>query len=157
MLLIQNETTGFVKEKTRIRPGFPKLLNYCLNKGFRFVIVSNGMTFYIRTLLENTGVDDVEIYAAQAEFRDDGIEASYAGPDGAEIQDGFKEAYIRYFLKKGYRVVSIGNGASDIPAARLAHYAFATEPMLSLCRNTGIDCLPFESLDDIIKGLESLD
>jgi 2-hydroxy-3-keto-5-methylthiopentenyl-1-phosphate phosphatase len=147
----------FVKEKTQMRPGFPKLLNYCLNNGFRFVIVSNGMTFYIKTLLHDIGVDNVEIYAAQAEFFKNGIEARYIGPDGQELQNGFKETYIKKFLKDGYRVISIGNGASDIPTAKLSQHAFATEPMLSLCKETGVDCLPFESLDDIIKGLESLE
>ena len=149
--------TGFVKEKAQLRAGFLKLFDYCLNRGFRFVIVSNGMAFYIKTLLKNTGVDNVEVYAAQAEFRKNGVEAHYIGPDGNEIQNGFKEAYIRHFLENGYRVISIGNGASDIPTARLSHFAFATEPMLTLCRDMKVDCLPFENLDDIIKGLETID
>ncbi|HAS27630.1 MAG TPA: 2,3-diketo-5-methylthio-1-phosphopentane phosphatase, partial [Dehalococcoidia bacterium] len=59
-------------------------------------------------------------------------------------------------LNEGWRVIIIGNGASDIPAAKLAHYTFATEPMLSLCREEGFNCLPFGNLDDIIKGLESI-
>jgi 2-hydroxy-3-keto-5-methylthiopentenyl-1-phosphate phosphatase len=149
--------TKFVEEKARIRSGFPELLNYCLNRGFRFVIVSNGLTFYIKTLLKTVGVNNLEIYAAQAEFNRNGIEACYIGPDGKEIQNGFKEAYVRKFISEGYRIISIGNGASDIPTAKLSHYAFATEPMLSLCRNMKVDCLPFNTLDDIIKGMETID
>jgi 2-hydroxy-3-keto-5-methylthiopentenyl-1-phosphate phosphatase len=146
----------FINEKAELRPGLKELLNYCKLRNFRFTIVSNGMTFYIQTLLNNAGINGVEIYAAQAEFNNNGIEASYIGPDGKEIQNGFKEAYVNKFLVEGWRVVSIGNGASDIPAAKLAHYTFATEPMLSLCRETEVDCIPFESLDDIIKGLETI-
>ncbi|MDD4924706.1 MAG: MtnX-like HAD-IB family phosphatase [Dehalococcoidales bacterium] len=147
----------FVSEKTELRPGLKGLLSYCTSRNFRFAIVSNGMTFYIRTLLRNSGIDGVEIYAAQADFNNNGIEARYIGPDGKEIQNGFKEAYVNRFLNEGWRVISIGNGASDIPAAKLAHYTFATEPMLSLCRGIGFDCLPFENLDDIIKGLETIE
>ena len=148
----------FVRERAELRPGLENLLNYCNSRHFRFTIVSNGMIFYIQTLLKNAGIkEDVEIYAAQAEFNSNGIEACYIGPDGHEIQSGFKEAYIKQFLKEGWRVISIGNGASDIPVAKLAHYTFATEPMLSLCREEGMKCLPFESLDDIIKGLETID
>jgi 2-hydroxy-3-keto-5-methylthiopentenyl-1-phosphate phosphatase len=147
----------FVSERAELRPGLNHLLNYCNSRNFRFTIVSNGMVFYIKTLLQNAGInDDIEIYAAQAEFSSNGIEARYIGPDGNEIQNGFKEAYVKQFLNEGWRVISIGNGASDIPAAKLAHYTFATEPMLSLCRETGLDCLPFENLDDIIKGLETI-
>jgi 2-hydroxy-3-keto-5-methylthiopentenyl-1-phosphate phosphatase len=147
----------FVNEKTELRPGLKELVDYCQKRNFRFTIVSNGMTFYIQTLLKNTGINGVEVYAAQAEFNNNGIEARYIGPDGKEIQNGIKEAYIKYFLNDGWRLISIGNGASDIPAAKLAHYAFATEPMLSLCREMKFDCLPFEKLDDIIKGLDIID
>ena len=147
----------FISEKAELRPGLKDLVDYCQKRDFRFTIVSNGMTFYIQKMLENTGINGVEIYAAQAEFNDNGIEARYIGPDGEEIHNGFKEAYIKQFLKDGWRVISIGNGASDIPAAKLAHYTFATEPMLSLCREMKFDCLPFEKLDDIIKGLDTID
>jgi 2-hydroxy-3-keto-5-methylthiopentenyl-1-phosphate phosphatase len=147
----------FVNEKTELRPGLKELVDYCQKRNFRFTIVSNGMTFYIQTLLKNTGINGVEVYAAQAEFNNNGIEARYIGPDGKEIQNGIKEAYIKYFLNDGWRLISIGNGASDIPAAKLAHYSFATEPMLSLCREMKFDCLPFVKLDDIIKGLDTID
>ncbi|MDD3677648.1 MAG: MtnX-like HAD-IB family phosphatase [Dehalococcoidales bacterium] len=155
----QDEPTlvSFVKDKAELRPGLKELINYCSLRNFRFTIVSNGMTFYIKALLKNAGIDDIEIYAAQSEFNNNGIEARYIGPDGREIQNGFKEAYANNFLNEGWRVISIGNGASDIPAAKLAHYTFATEPMLSLCREQGVNCLPFKDLSDIIKGLESID
>jgi 2-hydroxy-3-keto-5-methylthiopentenyl-1-phosphate phosphatase len=152
----ESALSRFVEEKAKMRSGVAELVNYCSKRGFRFVIVSNGLAFYIKTLLKAIDVNNVEIYAAQAEFSDDGIEARYIGPDGEEIQNGFKEAYVNQFIKEGYRVISIGNGASDIPTAKLSRYAFATEPMLSLCREMKIDCLPFNSLGDIIRGMESI-
>ena len=42
---------GFVRDRARIRPGFHDLLACCHRKGFEFVIVSNGLDFYIRTIL----------------------------------------------------------------------------------------------------------
>jgi 2-hydroxy-3-keto-5-methylthiopentenyl-1-phosphate phosphatase len=153
----ESALTRFVSKEAELRPGLKDLLNYCRKRNFRFTIVSNGMTFYIRTMLKNAGLNNIEIYAAQAEFNNHGIEARYIGPDGREILNGFKEAYIKQFLSEGWRVITIGNGASDIPAAKLAHYTFATEPMLSLCRGMKFDCLPFENLDDIIKGLNTID
>ncbi|MFA5628967.1 MAG: MtnX-like HAD-IB family phosphatase [Dehalococcoidales bacterium] len=155
----QTEKTlvNFVSEKAKLRPNFKELLDYCNSRNFRFTIISNGMTFYIKTLLKNIGIEDFEIYAAQATFNNNGIEARYIGPDGNEVQDGFKTTYANKFLGEGWRVISIGNGASDVPAAKLAHHTFATEPMLSLCRESGMDCFPFETLDDIIKGLKQID
>ena len=72
------------------------------------------------------------------------------------MKDGFKETYTRLFLKQGYRVIYVGNGVSDIYPSRLAHHVFATADLLNTCRETGLDCIPFDNFNDVIKGLESL-
>ena len=102
------------------------------------------------------GVDNIELFAAQTQFGTKGIEAQYIGPDGNQLQDGFKEAYIRLFLSKGYRLVYIGNGSSDIPSARLAHHVFATDELLTYCQETNLNCTPFVDLKDIVRGLDFL-
>ena len=146
----------FVKSKVKIRAGFRQLLACCRRKGFQFVIVSNGLDFYIGAILGEIGVDNIELFAAQTQFGTKGIETQYIGPDGNQLQDGFKEAYIRLFLSKGYRLVYIGNGASDIPSARLAHHVFATGELLTYCQETNLNCTPFVDLKDIVRGLDSL-
>ena len=146
----------FVKSKVKIRAGFHELLAYCRRKGFRFVIVSNGMVFYIEAILKDSGVDNMHILAAQAKFTPEGIESRYIGPEGNQIQDGFKEAYIRSFLSKGYRVVYIGNGSSDASPAKQAHHIFATGELLAHCKQTNLNCTPFVALNDVVRGLELL-
>ncbi len=146
----------FVRSKFKIRAGFHELLAYCRRKGFRFVIVSNGLDFYIEAILRDTGVDNIEVMAAQTNFDSEGIEAKYMGPEGNQIQDGFKEAYIRSFLSKGYRVVYIGDGISDASPAKQAHHIFATGELLDYCKKTNLDCTPFAELNDVVRGLELL-
>ena len=146
----------FVMEKVIIREGFHELLSYCRRKGFRFVIVSNGLNFYIKTILRALGVDNIEVFAAQAIFSPDGIKARYMGPDGIELQDGFKEAYVRHFIKSGYRIIYVGNGASDISSARLAYHVFATGPLLAHCKEANLNCTPFTDFNDVVQGLELL-
>lgn len=146
----------FVKEKARIRDGLLELLSSCRNRGFRFVIVSNGLEFYINTILEALGINDIEVFAARATIDPDGIKARYIGPDGNELQNDFKKAYAKHFLKDSYRIIYIGNGASDVPSARLADHIFATDAMLDACRRMDIECTPFASLNDIAKEIEVL-
>ena len=146
----------FVRSKVKIRAGFHELLAYCRRKGFRFVIVSNGLVFYIEAILRDTGVDNIDILAAQTEFTSEGIEARYIGPEGNQLQDGFKEAYIRSFLRKGYRVMYIGNGISDTSPAKQAHHIFATGELLAYCKETNLHCTPFVDLNDVVRGLELL-
>ena len=146
----------FVRSKVKIRAGFHELVAYCRDQDFRFAIVSNGLVFYIEAILEDTGVDNIEVIAAQTNFTPDGIEAKYIGPEGNQIQDGFKEAYTRSFLREGYRVVYIGNGISDTSPASQAHHIFATSGLLDYCQQTNLDCTPFVDLNDVVSGLELL-
>ena len=146
----------FMRGKVAIRPGFHELLAYCQRRGFHFVVVSNGLDFYIEALLGDLGVNNIEVFAAETRFTPEGLKVQYVGPDGSKLDRGFKEAYIRLFLGKGYRIVYIGNGASDIPSAQLAHHIFATGELLDYCKETNLPCLPFADHNDIVRGLQSL-
>lgn len=147
---------NFVSSKAKVRAGFDELLAYCRRKGFRFVIVSNGLVFYIEAILRHIGIDNIDILAAKADFTSNGVDTKYIGPEGNLLQDGFKEAYIRLFLSKGYRVVYIGNGISDTLPARQAHHIFATGELLTYCKETHLDYTPFTDLNDVVRGMELL-
>lgn len=144
----------FAKKEVEIRTGFSQLLSYCSKKGFKFVIVSNGLDFYIEAVLKDIGIDNIEIYAAQTQFTSDGLKVKYIGPDGRQLKDDFKDAYTELFLSKGYRVVYIGNGISDLSPAKLAHHIFATGDLLAFCQKANLNCTPFNDLNDVVRGLE---
>ena len=148
--------TEFVKGKARVRSGFRELIDYCHQKGFRPVIVSNGLKFYIDIILGDAGITDIEVFAAQTRFHPEGIEVRYIGPDGGQADNGLKELYARLFISRGYRLIYLGNGISDIYPARLAHYVFARDDLLSLCSRENIPCTPFTDLNDVVRGLELL-
>ncbi|MFC1846244.1 MtnX-like HAD-IB family phosphatase [Chloroflexota bacterium] len=149
-----------LEETTRsiysVRDGFHELNEYCSKQGFRLVIVSNGLEFYIRIILQEIGLEHIEVYAAQTEFNNDSLKVQYIGPDGKRSNDGLKETYIKLFKSEGYRVIYLGNGDSDIYAARHAHHIFAREVLLTYCENEGLNYKPFDDIFDVIKGLDSL-
>ena len=144
---------GALKGEVKVRAGFHELANYCLNKGFRLVIVSNGLEFYIKAVLKKLGLENVEVHAVQASFHREGMEVHYVGPDGKRLEDGFKEAYTQSFLKLGYRVVYIGNGDSDVAPAKYAHHVFATGDLLAYCSQNNLKHKPFETFLDVVKEL----
>jgi len=146
----------FRKSKVEIRPGFNELLTCCSKKGFKFVIVSNGLDFYIEAILRDIGIENIEVFAAQTQFGADGLQVKYIGPDGNQLEAGFKESYTQLFLSRGYRVVYVGNGISDSFPARQSHHIFATGDLLAYCKQTNLDCVPFDDLNDVVRGLELL-
>jgi 2-hydroxy-3-keto-5-methylthiopentenyl-1-phosphate phosphatase len=147
---------AFVRKHAVMRPGFKELLDVSRKKGYRFVIVSNGMMFYIENILDMLGLKEVEFMAARANFKPGTVEAWYEGPDGKPIEDGFKEAYTRHFIGKGYDVVYIGNGASDFAPARLCKRIFSIDNLTKACQEAGVAHTPFNTLDEIADKLETL-
>lgn len=145
---------SFVKGRARIRAGFSELLACCERKGFQFAIVSNGLDFYIKAMLGDMGIDDIEVFAAQNWFGTNGIDVRYIGPQGDQLEDGFKDAYVRLFQERGYRVIYIGNGDSDLSPARQSHHIFATGDLLDECKKMKLGCTPFTDLNEVVKVLE---
>ena len=143
-------------ERVKIRPGLHELIEYCNRKDFKVVIVSNGLIFYIEAILKNLGINGLEIHAAENVFYPGGMKVRYIGPEGKELEVSFKEAYTEMLCKKGYDVIYIGNGTSDIYPSRRARCVFATADLLQRCREEKLKCFPFDDFYDVIKGLEAL-
>ena len=145
-----------LKGKVKVRAGLHELVQYCLRRDFRLVIVSNGLDFYIDAILQDLGLRNIEVHAAQASFHPEGMEVRYLGPDGKRLEVGFKEAHIESFLNLGYKVIYMGNGDSDIAPAKYAHHVFATGELLAYCRENNLKCKPFENFIDAVTQLELL-
>jgi 2-hydroxy-3-keto-5-methylthiopentenyl-1-phosphate phosphatase len=140
--------------KIRVRAGFHELVNYCKRRGFRLVIVSNGLDFYIEATLKDLGLKNIEVHAAKASFHTEGMKVQYMGPDDKRLEDGFKEAYTKSFLKLGYRVIYVGNGDSDFAPAEYANHVFATGELLTYCRDNNLNYKPFENFIDVVKDID---
>ncbi len=142
------------KAEVKIRPGFYELVACCRRKGFRFVIVSNGLDFYIEEILRDIGLADIEVFAAQTRFHPESIKVQYVGPDGSHLDKEFKGTYVNSFLGEGYRIVYVGNGTSDVSPARRCHYIFATGDLVSLCEQANLGYSPFTDFNEVIRVLE---
>ena len=142
-------------EKLEVRAGLRELVDYCSRRDYRTVIVSNGLTFYIEAILKDMGLDYIEVHASENEFSPHGMKVKYIGPDGNELETGFKEAYTNRLLKEGYNVAYVGDGASDFAPATMSGRVFATGDLLKKCRDEKLDCTAFNDFFDVINGLES--
>jgi 2-hydroxy-3-keto-5-methylthiopentenyl-1-phosphate phosphatase len=151
----KNVLTHAALESAEIRPGFKRFVAFCGRRGFRLVVVSNGLDFYIEAFLEAHGVDRVEVRAGRTVFSPRGLKISYFGPDGKPLRGDHKLLHLFDFLAQGYRLVYVGNGDSDIPAFEYADRAFATGALLRACRSRDVDCIPFADFNDIVLRLKS--
>ena len=91
-----------VSEKVEIREGFNEFVHYCRDKDLGFVIVSNGLDFYIEHILQTRGFDDIEIHASVTQFAPSGLIVRHKGPDGSFLDEDVKAAYTEHYLSEGY-------------------------------------------------------
>ena len=143
-------------DQVKVRSGFTELLKYCSENDYEFIIVSNGLAFYIEAILEDMGIKGIEVFAAQSRFHPEGMKVKYVGPNGSQLEAGFKEAHTELLKRRGYDVVYVGNGISDIHPAKQALHVFATGDLLELCWETKMKCTPFNDFNDVVRVLEAL-
>ncbi|MCD6359210.1 MAG: HAD-IB family phosphatase [Dehalococcoidia bacterium] len=142
--------------RVTVREGFRAMVDYCQRKNLHLVIVSNGLQFYIEEILSNIGIVDIPIFAAQTEFLSEGLKVQYLGPDGKTISKCFKETHLDSFLQDGYQVIYIGNGPSDMAAAKRSHIVFATGTLLTHCTQANLHCNAFTNFNEIVSTLEAM-
>ncbi|MFU8796251.1 MAG: HAD-IB family phosphatase, partial [Dehalococcoidia bacterium] len=60
----RSELLRTLRDNVKVRPGFQEFIDYCMTKGLRFAVVSNGLDFYIEAIMRNLGLQNIEVHAA---------------------------------------------------------------------------------------------
>jgi 2-hydroxy-3-keto-5-methylthiopentenyl-1-phosphate phosphatase len=144
-----------IREKVSVRKGFKEFVEYCQGKNYRFVIVSNGLDFYIEDVLERYEVKDVEVHASNTVFTEDGLLVRHRGPDGQYLDEDVKAAFTDNYLNLGYKVIYLGDGRSDVLPAGKSHHIFATGSMIKYCDSEKLSCTPFTDFHRVIQVMDT--
>lgn len=141
----------FVRQHIDVRPGFSELISYCVQNGITFVIVSSGLDFYIQTVLAEIGMSDLELYCAQTSFTHDGISVSYTDPYGNIVDSDFKCGYLNWLRQRDDTILYLGDGLSDLKAARQADHVFAVSTLRRLLDEESVNCYAFTDFYDVMR------
>lgn len=148
------QLTDAVLETAEVRDGLLELSDWVHWHDWQMVVVSNGFDFAVDAVLDRIGLDRVMRHAGRTRFSYR-WRVRYDSPRGIEIEDGFKLSYAQAFRQAGDFVVYFGDGASDIPAAKLAPVVFARDTLLTRLAGTRDRVYAFESFRDAIAVLEA--
>ena len=146
----------FVRQHIELRLDFLEFVRYCQKSAISFAIVSSGLDFYIEPVLVEIGVQDLELHCGQTSFSKDGIMVSYYDPEGGVLNHGFKRKHLSSLKKRGNNVVYIGDGLSDLEAARQADYVFATGHLSKLLSLESVLYYPFVNFKDVLHQVKLL-
>ncbi len=146
----------FVRQNIELRPGFVEFVRHCQEGSIPFVIVSSGLDFYIEPVLKEIGMPDLELHCGQTSFGHNGIDVSYYAPEGNIINQGFKKRYLTWLKKRGTNIIYLGDGLSDLEAARQADHVFAMGHLLDLLDTHSIEHSAFSDFYDLLRQIRSL-
>jgi len=147
------EVQAYVREVARLRDGFLDLIDWAHWHGWLPIVVSNGFDFYVDAVLDDLQLDRVARHTGRTRF-DYRWRVTYLSPRGLEVQEGFKLSYAAAFRGAGDFVTYVGDGASDVEAARLAHVVFARSTLLERLKDVHPRIYPFETFRDVIAVLD---
>jgi 2-hydroxy-3-keto-5-methylthiopentenyl-1-phosphate phosphatase len=151
----EREMLSALEPATHFRPNFHKMVEYCTERQFQLIVISGGLDFCIRHFLGLKGWSNLEIYTPKATHTEDGIELSF--PNRLEkTSTNMKDDFVMYLMKRGKKVVYVGNGVSDYPAVRIADLAFAIKgsKLVQLCRNGGVACKEITDFQQAVDSIE---
>jgi len=159
-----------MKNQLEMDPGFRQFHDYCLKNKIPFNVISAGLKPVLRRLLEEFIGEDkaqhIDIVSNelniheetgewQVEWRDD----TPLGHDkGVTIKEARAQAMEAVTTGRAPLIIFIGDGVSDLPAAREADVLFARAGLRleEYCIEHKIPFIPFNSFADIQKELVSI-
>jgi 2,3-diketo-5-methylthio-1-phosphopentane phosphatase len=139
-------------DPVQIDPGFPNFFRFCQGQGYAFAVLSDGLSWYIRYILQRYGIPEPAIYANEIEFATDGIHihSPWYRPD-TPLRGTSKPAIAQKYQAEGYAVAFIGDGPTDVEAVEVADFVFAKGRLAEYCRAKGIPFTDFSNFSDVMQ------
>jgi 2,3-diketo-5-methylthio-1-phosphopentane phosphatase len=151
----EQEMQEYVRQAGALRGGFLDLVRYCITNDIQVAIASNGLTFYIRALLDEHDVTrDLPVYGV--ETRGSPGDADYAYPYATETcweWGNCKCLVLQKYRDQGRRVLFAGDGMSDACAAGRADFVYARSKLLEHCRKARIPHQAFEEFTAVLADI----
>ncbi len=151
----EEDLLRFVDERVLPDETFAGFAAYCKDCEIRLEIVSEGLDFYVRFLLEKWGID-VPVRTNRTTFQEGRVSISYPYADATCTLCGTCKLLRLFELRaQGYAVAYVGDGHSDLCPAVEADLVFAKKELADLCREEAIEFIPFDTFSDVRRGLDA--
>ncbi len=150
----EDEVREYVKQVARPRAGIMELADWAHWNDWLMAVVSNGLDLYVDAVLDSLGLDRMTRHAGRAR-KDYRWRLQYLSPRGVEVQSGFKVSYAAAYRNAGDFVAYVGDGDSDIEAARMAPVVFARDTLWERLKDEHPRIYAFETFHDVIAVMNA--
>jgi len=130
---------AYVLKLAKIDPFFARFYRLAREKGVDVKIVSDGLDFYIRAIMEKYRLGEIEYFSNTVVFgQNDSLAFNF--PQANELCGRCgtcKNKILNDYRLMYEKIIYIGNGHSDICPSRCADLVFAKEVLLKKCEEEG--------------------
>jgi 2,3-diketo-5-methylthio-1-phosphopentane phosphatase len=142
---------------------FREFAAFCKSNNFPFYILSDGMDYYIKTILDQNGLSDVLFFSnvlhLEPEAGTGGVRFIPEFPYRDEVCDRCaccKRNHILTLCADDDIIVYIGEGYSDRCPAKFADVVFAKDDLLRHCQQENISYFEYCTFADIVDRMSIL-
>ncbi len=141
----------------KIDKHFPKILALLKRRKVFAAIVSDSSSFIIGNILKNNGIKGIKVYSNRLRFEKDRLILDFPHfnkrcPKCANC----KKSHLRKSAIRDKIFIYIGDGLSDICAARCADIVFAKASLLKYFRKHNKKCFKFDTLETVYNYLKEI-
>lgn len=149
-------------DEAPVDPGFAGFVRYVRKRRVPFAVTSDGLDIVIRRVLARSGFhagprNGIHFFSASARWRKGRLTVSFPHA-AASCTHGCatcKPAILESQRGGHWPLIYVGDGLSDRHAVKHADFVFARQPLLGLCRESGIPCRPLETFADVTRALSA--
>jgi len=134
---------------------FVKFSELCKKNKVDFLVVSDGVDYFINKILEKNDIKDVKVITNHGEFIKGKFTLTFPNCNkDCKNDSGTCKCKVIYDLSKEYnKIYYIGDGTSDFCVANKVDCLFAKSKLIDYSKANNINYQPFESYKDIITAL----
>jgi 2,3-diketo-5-methylthio-1-phosphopentane phosphatase len=142
-------------DEIELDPDFPSFARWCDRVGIKLAILSDGVDYFIRRILERHGLDGVPVFANALKTTGSrhALEHPWLNESCAAQQGVCKCAVTRAALGP---LIFVGDGRSDQCVSQIADVVFAKGKLAAFCAEINRDFVPFATFADVRDGVASL-
>ena len=137
--------------------GFKEFVQFCDHNNLDLIILSDGMDYYIKKILDSNGFDNLVFHSNKMIFTDEGPKASFPHSD-EECKDcaNCKRNHIIENSSDEDITIYIGDGYSDTCPVQYVDFIFAKKTLLKFCEKERISYYPFKNFKDVVNRIKPL-
>lgn len=143
-------------DNQKLDPMFMDFMNYCEMNSLPMVILSEGMDYYIKRILDNYNLN-IPFYSNKIVFSEDlksiGLEFPYSDSDCDKCGTSKRNILMNNTADDEISVF-IGDGFSDACVVNYADIVFAKKSLASYCWKNNITYHEYQTFGDIKKKME---